>query len=192
MLKYYTVTFTLPPNTRTPIMRPEDVSIRPFQAQDLPTVIALLRASMVSYDTHKEEDNAQLEAYVQESIRGDLADIPANYVAKGGNFWVATIPEQNARAVVGMVALEAKGDGQGELRRMAVNADYRRLGLGRQLITNLERWAKAQRFRTVFLVTSSVMTRAQAFYAASGYVETRRFLARPEPPVELVRFEKQL
>lgn len=180
-----------------PLPGASDVQIRPFEPQDLPTVIELLRGGMLEIDgiIALSDKVAYVEKFVQESAKGDLADIHATYVVPGGNFWVATVPDKSdssQRVVAGMVALEFKGEGKGELRRMAVSGSHQRLGIGRRLITHLESWAKSQGFTSIFLATGAVVVKAQAFYKANGYIETNRFLVSEEPRIEVVRFEKQL
>ncbi|GMF14195.1 unnamed protein product [Phytophthora lilii] len=122
---------------------------------------------------------------------GDLSNIQATYITPGGNFWVAT-PRSDPTEVVGMVALEAKGDGVGELRRMSVKETYRRHGLGRLLVEELEKWAAKHHYEKVWLGTGAVMDKARAFYSSMGYTQTQRVVINEDPYVEGILFEKHL
>ncbi|RLN45338.1 hypothetical protein BBO99_00008026 [Phytophthora kernoviae] len=168
-----------------------ELEIRQFQPGDLEQIVKLLRDGMPRFPAHKMNANL-LEEYMTEAVTtGDLSSIDKSYIASGGNFWVAT-PRNDATEIIGMVALEAKGDGVGELRRLSVKDSYRRLGVGRQLITVLEGWAKKQGYQTVWLVTGAKIDEARAFYTSMGYTKTKAIVINEEPRVEGVLFEKML
>jgi GNAT superfamily N-acetyltransferase len=126
------------------------------------------------------------EGYVQQSIHDDLADIGGVYMKPGGNFWVATIEDK----IVGMVGLEAKPNQEGELRRMSVNHEYRRYGIGRLLIAHLEAWAAANGFTKVWLSTGGVMTQARKFYLSLGYDHTKTEVYSQDPYFEAMFYAK--
>ncbi|MEY4918799.1 MAG: hypothetical protein RL616_2712, partial [Verrucomicrobiota bacterium] len=65
-----------------------------------------------------------------------------------------------------MVALEKKENDDGELRRMSVKKEFRRYGVGKLLVTELEQWAKANGYKTVSLSTGQMVVVAQKFYTA--------------------------
>lgn len=119
--------------------------------------------------------------FIQQSLDGDLSRIPSAYTAPGGNFWV-----------VGIVGLENKGDGVGELRRMAVSSDFRRHGLGRRLVAELETWATDNGFTKVFLMNGGPKDDARAFYRAIGYQDVGTKVVSVEPHVEVFELAKQL
>ncbi|RLN49146.1 hypothetical protein BBJ29_005393 [Phytophthora kernoviae] len=168
-----------------------ELEIRQFQPGDLEQIVKLLRDGMPRFPAHKMNANL-LEEYMTEAVTtGDLSSIDKSYIASGGNFWVAT-PRNDATEIIGMVALEAKGDGVGELRRLSVKDSYRRLGVGRQLITVLEGWAKKQGYQTIWLVTGAKIDEARAFYTSMGYTKAKTIVINEEPRVEGVLFEKML
>ncbi|KAJ0412318.1 hypothetical protein ATCC90586_009508 [Pythium insidiosum] len=147
---------------------------------------------MRSY-VHEDELSKQgLERYIQRALREDLADIEAAYFRGGGHFWVATARENDDERVVGIVALENKGNERGELRRLSVHNDYRRRGIARQLVSTLEEWATAAGFRVVELNTGDTMTPACRLYPALGYVMTSSQTICTRPRYVALFFEKRL
>lgn len=167
---------------------------RKFELRDQEQVIALFVEGMSAYPEHK--DSPEHVQYVHDSIKADLSNIHATYVATGGNFWVAT-PADRPSLVVGMVALELKPSSkegeskkEGELRRMAVKGEYRRYGIGRLLTSTLEQWAATENFHKVWLTTGANMAKARAFYSAAGYAEADRVKIHDD--FFSIKFEKVL
>ncbi|RLN71828.1 hypothetical protein BBJ28_00016118 [Nothophytophthora sp. Chile5] len=165
-----------------------EIIIRQFRSEDLPQVIELFKQGMLAYPVHMAH-REMLEPYLVESLKTDLGNIEATYMAPGGNFWVA-VSQAEPTTVVGMVGLEAKPDKEGELRRMSVKDSHRRFGVGRQLITALEQWAEEQGYRKVWLTTGGVMDKARAFYASVGYEQTATIVISEEPHFVAIKFEK--
>ncbi|OWZ17531.1 GCN5-related N-acetyltransferase [Phytophthora megakarya] len=134
------------------------------------------------------------DEFIQESLDGDLARILSTYIAPGGNFWVITAPGKvnNEETVVGIVGLENKGDGVGELRRMAVSIAFRRHGIGRRLVAELETWARDNGFTKVILLNGGPQDDARAFYRAIGYQDVGRKVVSVDPHVEVFELAKQL
>lgn len=168
------------------------VQIRQFEHEDLPAVIQLFKDGMMSYEEHMQHSELMTQ-YLEQSVNGDLGDIVGTYIKPGGNFWVAIVTESGRKPVVaGIVALEAKPDRDGELRRMSVKAEYRRDGIGRMLVAHLERWAREHGFATVSLSTGGVMRKAQRFYLSVGFRHTKTIVVSEEPRFEALCFVKQL
>lgn len=158
---------------------------RQFRSEDLAQVHTIFAEGMSDYPEHK--DSPLLAQYIQQSIESDLGDIQGTYMAHGGNFWVVAPADEPSR-VVGMVALESKGDKEGELRRMSVTRDYRRYGIGRLLISTLEQWAAANGYRKVWLTTGAIMKKARAFYESTGYTQVE--IIHIDESFYAVKFEK--
>ncbi|ETN00321.1 hypothetical protein PPTG_18026 [Phytophthora nicotianae INRA-310] len=142
-----------------------------------------------SFPSHVQEHWTE---FIQEGLDGDLSRILSAYIAPGGNFWVVTTPENSVHKVVGIVGLEDKGDGVGELRRMAVSSAFRRHGLGRRLVNELETWAKDHGFTKIFLMNGGPKEDARAFYRAIGYQDVGMKVVSVEPHVEVFQLAKQL
>jgi DNA-binding MarR family transcriptional regulator/GNAT superfamily N-acetyltransferase len=90
---------------------------------------------------------------------------------------------------VGCGALKFHGDAPTELKRMWVAPSARGLGIGRRLLTELERCAAANGSRTVRLETNATLSEAIALYRSAGYREVDAF---NEEPYAHHWFEKQL
>lgn len=168
-------------------------AIRSFEPADYDAVRSLFLEGMVYYPAHLDSDG-QPNGYVRNSLKRDLADIEGAYLNAGGHFWVATTvdPETKASILVGTIALERKSKAEGELRRLSVKTEFRRSGLGRELIAHLEQWARAQQFQRVTLTTGVVMEEAVAFYPKVGYTEIRRDFTAETEGYEIAHFLKQL
>ncbi|MFZ0178704.1 MAG: GNAT family N-acetyltransferase [Candidatus Dormiibacterota bacterium] len=90
---------------------------------------------------------------------------------------------------VGCGALKFHADEPAELKRMWVAESARGLGIGRRLLSELERLAAAEGARTVRLETNGTLTEAIALYRSAGYVEVPAF---NNEPYAHHWFEKQL
>ena len=102
-----------------------------------------------------------------------------------GLFLVATLRSEP----VGCGALKFHGDEPTELKRMWVADSVRGLGIGRRLLTELERHADAHGARVVRLETNKALTEAISLYRSAGYREVEAF---NDEPYAHHWFEKQL
>lgn len=166
----------------------DEVHIRQFEPRDLKAVEELFASGMLYYAAFYPDFYYIWEGYVKESINDDIARIDEVYIKPGGNFFVATIDGK----VVGMVALEKKPNDEGELRRMSVNAEYRRHGLGRKIVTHLETWAKTSGYKRVWLSTSANQTNASKFYPSIGYEHYKTEVFSEDLYFEVLYFRKDL
>lgn len=91
---------------------------------------------------------------------------------------------------VGCGGLRALAPGIGEIKRMFVAPGARGEGLGRALLRELERRARAAGHERVRLLTTPVLREARRLYASEGYMEIGR-AARPGQPTE-IWLEKRL
>ncbi|NEA36064.1 MarR family winged helix-turn-helix transcriptional regulator [Streptomyces sp. SID13031] len=80
---------------------------------------------------------------------------------------------------VGCGALKLHDDAPAEVKRMWVSPDVRGLGLGRRLLTELEKQATAHGSTTLRLETNGNLTEAIALYRATGYTEVPAFNDEP-------------
>lgn len=80
---------------------------------------------------------------------------------------------------IGCGALKFHGDAPTELKRMWVARDVRGLGVGRRLLTELERLASEAGTRLIRLETNRSLTEAIRLYRDHGYREVERFNDEP-------------
>jgi putative acetyltransferase len=116
----------------------------------------------------------RFETYVALALREEIDRIPGYYdAAHGGSFWVAV----HGTAIAGMVGLEAGAPGVLELRRMYVDPQYRRRGLGAVLLSHAETVAVRQGAMKLVLSTSEIQTAAISLYRSAGYRVVREVIA---------------
>jgi putative acetyltransferase len=80
----------------------------------------------------------------------------------------ALVAYQQGKAV-GCGALKAQGAATAELKRMYVGPDYRRQGIARRLLGELERWAGELGFQRLILETGKAQPEAIALYTHCQY-----------------------
>jgi putative acetyltransferase len=99
----------------------------------------------------------------------DLLDIEVNYHATGGNFWGALYNEK----VVGTIALIGIGGGQGVIRKMFVNKDFRgkEYGIAQQLLDDLIDYCRAENITDLYLGTVDILKAAIRFYERNNFVK---------------------
>jgi ribosomal protein S18 acetylase RimI-like enzyme len=100
----------------------------------------------------------------------DLADVEASFLAAGGEFLVVELDGH----VVGMGGFRPGGDSRAEVLRVRVHPATRRRGIGRALMSELERRAASRGLRTLHLDTATNQPEAMAFYRGLGYREAGR------------------
>lgn len=88
------------------------------------------------------------------------------------------VARRNAEAI-GCGALKLHGDGPAEIKRMWVSESARGLGVGRRLLDELERRARAGGACAVRLDTNDTLTAAISLYRSAGYVEIDAFNDEP-------------
>jgi DNA-binding MarR family transcriptional regulator len=106
--------------------------------------------------------------------RGISAE-PHELVPPAGMLLVAHLRQEP----VGCGALKFHGDAPAELKRMWVAPHVRGLGLGRRLLSELERAAREAGVTVLHLETNGTLTEAITLYRASGYQEVAAFNAEP-------------
>ena len=87
-------------------------------------------------------------------------------MSDGGQIWVA---ELNSK-VVGMVRLTPKPDpGVSELQMLYVVPHCRKIGIGKNLLTELTAYAKRKEMEKIMLNTASTTTSAIRLYEKQGF-----------------------
>ena len=108
---------------------------------------------------------AAFDRYIEVSLRDEIDRIPDYYREKQGGFWVASL----GPTIVGMFGLERTAPSAMELRRMYVDPDRRRQGIGAMLLQAAERQCLCQGLGTLELSTSEAQPAALQLYRRAGY-----------------------
>lgn len=149
--------------------------IRPFRPEDQDRVSAIF----IDWNRHiaPSDNAAAFENYIRRSLDEEILRIPDYYQhTSGSGFWVADL----AGAVVGMAGIERLNDDEAEVRRMYVDADYRRRGIGVRLLSHLEDFCVEEGYRRILLSTSEIQEAALALYQAQGYRLVREEVAEQQ------------
>lgn len=139
------------------------VHIRPFAPADH----ARVRDIFINWNRHITQPGMEdlFESYIQLALNEEIDRILEYYGRPGFGFWVAEVDG----TVAGMVGLERLDNGEAEVRRMYVAADFRRRGLGRKLLAFVEDRARDLGYTRIVLSTSALQPQAKALYEVSGY-----------------------
>jgi GNAT superfamily N-acetyltransferase len=113
------------------------------------------------------------EAYIARSLGDEIDRICDYYRERMGGFWVAVAGEK----IVGNFGLEPSGDGAMELRRMYVDPDLRRHGIGRAMLEFAEQECRRRNRPRMDLSTAELQRDALSFYRNAGYVLVREEVA---------------
>jgi GNAT superfamily N-acetyltransferase len=105
------------------------------------------------------------ESYMAVSLRDEIDRLADYYAERLGAFFVA----HDGDKLAGVFGLERLGGASAELRRMYVDAAYRRRGLARLMLDYAEQACCDAGTRALTLSTSELQQAALALYRASGY-----------------------
>ncbi|VGO22207.1 GNAT family N-acetyltransferase [Pontiella sulfatireligans] len=150
-------------------------TIRPYENRDKVAVWNLHNAALRPTGAHA--GNGDWD--------NDLHHIPEVYLETGGVFLVGLLNG----GIVAMGALERKGQGQAEVRRMRVHPDQQRNNFGQLILEQLEESALQLGLRNLYLETTTLQETAQRFYMKNNYRETERKIIAP---FEVIHYEKTL
>ena len=105
----------------------------------------------------------------------EVQGLPGDYEPPSGALLIARIDGQPA----GMVALRAKGDGRGEMKRLFVRSEARGHGLGRMLAERIIEEARDREYDAIILDTLPMMKDAQRMYERLGFVDIEPYYDSP-------------
>ena len=98
-----------------------------------------------------------------------VAEIAAKFIREyDPRFEQCWIAERDG-VILGSVTLVRQSARVAKLRLLYVEAEARGLGLGRRLVDECERFARARGYRKIVLWTHSVLTSARQIYESAGY-----------------------
>lgn len=106
-----------------------------------------------------------------QNFETELANLPGKYARReGGRLLLAYAPGE--KEAVGCVALRKVAAEICEMKRLYVRADFRQLGMGRDLIERVIEEARAERYRKMLLDTfADKMKTAVGLYQFYGFRE---------------------
>jgi ribosomal protein S18 acetylase RimI-like enzyme len=163
------------------------LTVRRFLDADVPVLWALNALPNIGETADPSVPVALPPAAAPPDGFADLADIEAGFVAAGGDFLVADLDGH----VVGMGGFRPGPDARAEVLRVRVHPATRRRGIGRALMTELERRAARAGLRSASLDTATNQPEAMAFYLGLGYREVGRE-RQPDWTWTLVYYRKDL
>ena len=133
-------------------MDTQQISIKPFESEDQEAVQSLILAGL-----------AEHWGDIDPTLNPDLNDIGAYY--ENATFLVAWF---NGR-IIGSGALIPKSNQAVEIVRMSVSSEFRRHGIGKQILERLCQEAKEFGFQRIVLETNSTWSGVIAFYKRFGF-----------------------
>lgn len=147
-------------------------TFRAFAASDAADVRNLfIRVNRLLAPPHLAE---AFESYIATSLNEEIDRIADYYREKGGSFWVAMAGTK----LVGMFGLERSSASDAmELRRMYVEPDARRQGIGRAMLQFAEQECRRENISRLELSTSELQREALSLYRNSGYRLVREEVA---------------
>jgi len=131
--------------------------IKPSDIGYLTYLHGILYAKEYGYDQ-------TFEAYV---ARG-LAEFIQSFNPDKDRIWLA---ETNGR-IIGSVAIAGHSKVDAQLRWFLVHPDYRRLGIGKELLKDALQFCKECKYKTIFLWTASELVGAGHLYTSFGFSRT--------------------
>jgi len=148
------------------------IMIRAFAADDTADVRDLfIRVNRLLAPPHL---TGAFEIYIANSLREEIDRIADYYGEKRGSFWVAVAGTK----IVGVFGLERSSASDAmELRRMYVEPDVRRRGVGRKMLQFAEEKCRRMNIRWLDLSTSELQREALSLYRNSGYQLVREEVA---------------
>jgi ribosomal protein S18 acetylase RimI-like enzyme len=104
------------------------------------------------------------EAYVAEG----LAEFMQSFSPHKDRIWLA---ETNGQ-IIGSIAIVGRSRVEAQLRWFLVHSDFRRLGIGKELLQNALRFCKEHRYKSLFLWTTSELSAVGHLYTSFGFRKT--------------------
>lgn len=95
-------------------------------------------------------------------------DIVEEYLADGGNFWIAIDDNDN---VIGTIAAKTLENGILEIKRVYVKKAFRGMGISQEMYNILENFAITKGFESLFLGTYDKLERAVGFYYKNNFID---------------------
>eukprot|EP01080_Neovahlkampfia_damariscottae_P008095 gene8095-12556_t len=132
-------------------------------------------------DYYSEQIKGNVKKYVknQTDMKSSEAIIKNFLKHKRDHFWVIT----KEKTLYGCVAVKEKSSTTAELLRMSVNKNIRRQGLGQKLYHELEKFCIEQKYKYIYLETTTLQKEAIAFYEKLGFKKIGTYQKDPYFPI---------
>jgi GNAT superfamily N-acetyltransferase len=127
-----------------------------------------MRDFVAWYREHYVVDRDLIDRYFNEEFEAELRNLRGRYGPPQGSLLIAVLADRPA----GCVALRNLGDGICEMKRMFVPTEFRRRGVGSQLVRFVILNAKIAGYRLMRLYTSKRLGEAIRFYERLGFRRT--------------------
>jgi ribosomal protein S18 acetylase RimI-like enzyme len=151
-------------------------------ARDAPEVLALFAPFIREADGPLEYDREEAGVDIEAKL---AAGPPADLIPPAGVFLLARVDGEPA-GIGGVRFLDTE---IAEVKSMFVSPTFRGLGLGRRILTELERIAAEHDCRAVRLDSSTYLTEAIGLYRSAGYREVPPYNENPDADIW---FEREL
>ncbi len=116
-----------------------------------------------------------------QDFEGELKGLPGKYGPPHGALILASVDGKGA----GCAALRKLSEDTCEMKRLYVRDDFRRLGIGKKLISMITDEARTLNYRYIRLDTLPSMKKAQALYVSLGFYDIEPYVYNP---IEGTRF----
>src|SRR3972149_7213218 len=104
------------------------------------------------------------EAYVA----GGLAEFVQSFSPDKDRIWLAEIKGR----IIGSIAIVGHSKVDAQLRWFLVHPDYRRLGIGKELLKDALQFCKERKYKPIFLWPASELVEAGHLYTRFGFSKT--------------------
>ncbi|RTL40141.1 MAG: N-acetyltransferase [Candidatus Melainabacteria bacterium] len=131
------------------------MQIRLGNKQDEPMVRELLMKVM---------HEVKLERYFEQA-RPPLMNMEREYIGNDGTYLVA----EDDRKIVGVAAAKKKSDTLCEVALLCVTSEWRRMGLGKQMLEQVVRFARGMDYDALQVDAAVVGTEAAGFLMHTGF-----------------------
>lgn len=141
------------------------VRLRPAVDADTPAVVKLIRRVLREYRL----------PFDPAGIDRPLFELASHFSGPGRRFWLI----EDAGRVVGTVAIDRRGQGLAELKKMFLDRRYRGRGLGKRMLRAALAFARRCGYRRVMLETHSSLDEAIGLYRRAGFRLRRKIRVPP-------------
>ncbi len=134
--------------------------IREFKLQDQYDIIKIQEEFMKEFFPEYADDPRKYE------WNADIYNVNDYYIQKGGKIWVA---EDNSY-IIGFGGFRLVNSETAEIKRVRIDSRYRRKGLGKAIIKNIENYCKNNDIKKILVDTDDRFEAAKTMYINMGFV----------------------